>query len=107
VSEETVTFNLELNIERALSNARQLETLLYRSIALTRKMGLPDDLNEGLYKIQRMVLAVRMLHTAILALHAASGPIGWALAIIGILSGAAVAGDVMLEIKASMPAPVI
>ena len=87
-SEETVTFNLEVNTEYSLDSIRRLETVLYRSLALTRRMGLPDDINEQIYQIQRLVMVIRLLHTSMIALQAASGPIGWILGGIGVASAA-------------------
>jgi len=97
-SEETVTFNLELNVEQAISEIRRLETLLFRSIALARRLGLPEDIDEQIRKIQRFIMIVRLAHTAVIALNAASGPIGWALAIVGGLSAAVSASDFIISL---------
>jgi hypothetical protein len=91
--EETVTFNLELNVEKTFSEFRKLELLMYRTFALLRRFGLPDDISRGFYLIQRAILSIRMLQTALIALDAASGPVGWALAIVGIGSAAMTLAD--------------
>jgi len=90
MSEETVTFNLELNTEQALSSIRQLEGLLYRSLALIRRLGLPEDMNQAIYEMQRMIMTIRLLHTAIILLESASGPIGWLRA--GVATGTTLVG---------------
>ena len=41
-------------------------------------------------------MTIRLAHSAMIALHAAAGPIGWAFAAVGILSAAFSASD-MLE----------
>jgi hypothetical protein len=91
--EETVTFNLELNVEQAYSNMRRLELLLYRTIALARRFGLPDNVTEWFYLVQRAVLSIRMLQTSLMMLYTASGPVGWALGIVGLSSAAMTMGD--------------
>jgi len=82
--EHLVTFNLELNVEQALSNLRRMETLLYRTMGLIGRMGLPENIDQAVAKIQQLIMTIRLLHSAIIALEAASGPIGWAFAGVGI-----------------------
>lgn len=91
MSEETVTFNLELDVSQAISDGRKLETVLYRSIALTRKIlrmfGIDDEnatIDYVISKGQKVIMTIRLMHTAITAFYAASGPLGYALAGIGI-----------------------
>ena len=93
-----ISFNLELNVEQALSEVRRLETLLFRSLGLLRRLGLPEDMRKGISDLQRMIMTIRMLHTAIIALQGATGPIGWALALVGLGTGIASASDMMLSI---------
>jgi uncharacterized protein YaaW (UPF0174 family) len=95
--EETATFNLELNVEQCVSEIRRLETLLYRSLALAKRLGLPENINQAISQIQRLTMVIRMLHTAIIALQAASGPIGWALAGVGIASAGLTIIDMSYE----------
>jgi hypothetical protein len=77
--ERDITFNLEVNVEKSLSNIRQYEMILFRCLGLAQRLGLPDNISAGIREVQRMVMMVRLLHTTILALEAASGPVGWAL----------------------------
>jgi hypothetical protein len=95
---QDITLNLELNVEKAYDNARRLETLFFRTLGLMRRIGLPEDISAAVYKIQRLIMVIRMAHTAILAFEAASGPIGWALAIVGISSAALSATDLVFSI---------
>jgi uncharacterized protein YigA (DUF484 family) len=99
LSEETITFNLELNVEQAIDNTRRLETLLFRTLGLVRRLTGSESLDDAIYKIQRMVMIVRMAHTAVIAFQAASGPIGWALAAVGIVSATVSAGEFLAELK--------
>lgn len=97
--ERDITFNLELNVEQAISHARQLETLMFRCLSLSRRLGLPEDISQQIYQIQRWVMAIRMAHTAMIALEAASGPIGWALAIVGGVSATVSMGELVVETR--------
>jgi len=69
--EETVTFNLEINVEQTYSELRKAELVLYRYLSLARRAGLPEDLSRALGFIQRQIMFVRMLTTAIIALNLA------------------------------------
>jgi hypothetical protein len=91
VSEETVTFNLELDVSKAMSDTRKLETVLYRAVGLTRRIlkafGLSEEtatIDQVIYKGQKVIMTIRLMHTAITAFYAASGPLGYALAGVGI-----------------------
>jgi len=95
VEDHTVTFNLELNVEQTLSEIRRLETLLFRTISLIRRLGLPEDIDALISKIQRTIMTVRILHTSLIALQAASGPVGFALAGVGIATAALSFTDVI------------
>ena len=71
MSEETVTFNLELNVGEALGEARKFELVLSRIFGLLARLGLPADLTAAIRKIQQVIMTIRMLHTAIIALNTA------------------------------------
>jgi hypothetical protein len=96
--EETVTFNLELNVDSVIDNARRLEALLFRTLGLIIRICGDENIDAAISKIQRFVMVVRLAHGAWLAFQAASGPIGWAWAIVAGLSAAATASDFMLSI---------
>jgi len=76
-SDESVIFNLELNVEPLLDNARQIEGLLSRSLGYMQRLTGNEDLNNALRMVQRVTMAIRLLHSAIIAMELASGPIGW------------------------------
>lgn len=88
--QETITFNLELDVSQSYDSLRKIETVLYRTISLTRRIlkqfGLEESatIDQVIYKGQKVVMTIRLMHTAMTALMAASGPLGWALAGIGI-----------------------
>lgn len=97
MSEETVVFNLELDVTQTINDARRLETLLFRSLGLLRRLCGNESIDALIDKTQRAVMIVRLLHTSIIALEAASGPVGWALAGIGIVSAALSASDLVFD----------
>jgi len=96
--EETATFNLEINVEQALSNLRQIEGLLFRTLGYVQRLGLPENMNQAIRVIQRVTMAIRLVHSAIIAMELASGPIGWwrvGLALAGVgFTVAGIASDV-------------
>ncbi len=108
MSETTeIEYLLTVNLEQCATQIQQFERLLFRSLSLLRRMGLPEDVTQGINTIQRMITTLRMLRISLLALQAAAGPVGWATALIGLTIGMAEAGelgvDVVTEIKKSLP----
>jgi hypothetical protein len=86
MSEEEVTFNLEINVEPALNSIRQVEGLTFRTLGYMQRLGLPENFNQAIGVVQDFTMVVRLAHSAIIALQLASGPIGWwraGLAIVG------------------------
>ena len=84
--EETITFNLELNVEKAVSSSRRIELIIFRVLGLwvrvCKLFGLPPDSPaiQIVQKIQEVTMVLRQLHSTIIFVEAASGPIGWAMA---------------------------
>ena len=68
------------------TSIRQFEQILIRSLILTRRLGLSDDLSNAAAQIQRTILLVYQLNSALAALAAASmaNPVGLILAVTGI-----------------------
>lgn len=91
--DHTVSFSFEINLEPAMENLRQYQTLLYQTMALARRFGLPEDIDSAISKMQRMIMIANQLRLTIIALEAASGPVGWALAGVGLLTTAVTTGE--------------
>lgn len=89
---------MEIDVSRAYDDARRLETLLYRTTGLMRRLFGNEDLDAAIFKVQRLIMIIRMAHTAMIAFEAASGPIGYALALVGIASAAMSAGEFVMEL---------
>jgi hypothetical protein len=100
MSEEdhTVSFSLEVNVEKAHENIRKLQTLLYRTLGLFRRLGLPEQIDSAIMKVQRFIAVMNQARLAAAAFQTAVGPIGWGLAIVGGLSTAVATADFMAEL---------
>lgn len=83
VEDHTVSFSLEVNVQKAYENVRQLQTILYRTFALWRRAGLPEDVDEAISKIQQIISLLNQMRLTAIAAYTATGPIGWALALVG------------------------
>ena len=75
----TVSFSLEVNVEKAYEDIRKLEMLLYRIIGLFRRLGMPEDVEQAIIKVQKAIAILNMYRLTVAAAQAAAGPIGWAL----------------------------
>jgi len=84
VEDHVVSFSLEINVEEALTNIRRAQTLLFRTLALMQRLGLPENIQAAVTQIQRLISIMNQLRLAAIALQAASGPIGWGLAAVGV-----------------------
>lgn len=97
--EHEIIYELEVDNSKARASLRQVETLAYRVIGLFRRIGLPENIDAAIQKIQRAIATIRLLHSSLVALEAASGPIGWALAITGIISAAWSTYDYAMDLR--------
>jgi hypothetical protein len=88
MSEEAVTFNLEINVEPALNGIRQIEGLTFRTLGYTDRIlnaAGAKDIAGAVRIFQEITMVVRLAHSAIIAFEMASGPIGWWRAILGLV----------------------
>jgi hypothetical protein len=60
--------------QKAFSVFRQLEQVILRYLVLARKMGLPNDINQAISSVAKLIVVVRMLQMTISM--AAKGPLG-------------------------------
>lgn len=81
MSEETVTFNLEINIEPTYGNVRRLEAMAMRALSHLEKAGVVTDeqTKRKINELQTIITLARMAQivyrTAMLGT-----PLGWAYA---------------------------
>jgi len=64
-----------------------------RLFILIKRISPNEDFNEAIATVQRFIFIINSLRISILALEASSGPVGWALAGLGILSAGVFALD--------------
>jgi hypothetical protein len=67
----------------ARGDLREVEYIIYRVTSLLRRMGLPAEIDQAIDKVQKLIFAVRVLHTTIILLESTSN-FGF---ILGIISG--------------------
>ena len=97
IQDYQVSFSLQVNIEDAYEEIRRLQTVLYRIMGLLRRMGLPEEIDEAIAKIQRLITILNTLRLTIAALHAAAGPIGWLLAGVSMITTGATISEYIME----------
>ena len=55
------------------------------------------NISEAIARLRKMIAITNQLRLAFIALHAASGPVGWALAIIGVAGFAVTTAETMRD----------
>ena len=82
---DTKTDNVQKKTEQTIISVRQFEQILIRSLVLTRRQGLNDDLSNAATQIQRTTLLIYQLNAALQALSVISmaNPVGAVLAVTG------------------------
>lgn len=99
---ETKEFKFRADTKQAEDDLKQLDVTLNEVISLAygltsilSRLGLNEDVTRALRQLQSLISTLNMLRTSMLALYAASGPVGWALAGIGVIgAGVSMAGTV-------------
>ena len=85
---DDVSFSLEINIEKAYVEVRRLQTLLYRTLDIAQRMSGSPELDALITKTQRLISILNQARLTIAAFQIAAGPIGWGLAIVGLVGTA-------------------
>jgi len=88
---------LRANFGEARGELREMEYVLYRTTSMLHRLGLPPEIEQGIQKVERMIMMVRMLHSAMVYFEAGT-PLGWILAIISGFALAASASDFALSL---------
>ena len=97
--DHTVSFSLEINVEKAYTNMRKLQTILYRALGLFRRLGLPENIDHAIVRMQRFIALLNQARLATIALSAASGQYGWAIAGIGLAATVVSTNDLMYDLS--------
>lgn len=77
--DHTVSFSLEVNIEKAYEDIRRVQTLLYRTLGLVSRLTGNENVDLAIRHIQRLIAWLNQLRLTIAAFEATTGPIGWAM----------------------------
>lgn len=92
--------DIEQQLETVESKTKQttvsyadLYNVLQDIFIITKRMGLPEEAEELLNYIQRLIALANSLRIAFIALHAASGPVGWLIAGLGLTTSLIYATD--------------
>lgn len=82
--DEGVSFSLEVNVGKVEDDVRRLETVLYRTMGLVRRLTGSEDLARSIAAMQRAIAVTNQLRLALRALQlarmAAGDPLAWATA---------------------------
>ena len=81
VDDTTVSFSLGINLDQAMTNVRKLQMVVYRTIGLFRRLGLPEPIDRAIAKVQQFIMIANEARLTIIALNAAMAttPFGWLL----------------------------
>jgi hypothetical protein len=93
VTDETVSFSLEINTEEAMVELRKVQTAIFRVLGLLRKHFGDDDFDAIMNNLMKLLTLVNQIRLAVIALEIASGPVGWLLAGVGALTVVSTASD--------------
>lgn len=96
----TVSFSLEVNVGPAYTSMRRLQTVVYRTLGLFRRLGLPAPIDAAISKIQRFIAVANQARLTTIALNAAlaSTPFGWLLFGLSAATLALDAGDLTMDL---------
>ena len=97
VTDETVSFSLEINVDEAMVELRRVQTALFRLFGLLRKHFGDDRFDAVISRIMELITLINQARFALAALQiafAGAGPVGWILAGVGVLSAASAISDI-------------
>jgi len=73
----------ERDLQRATPILAEMNQLLQQSLGLLGRMGLPEEIEAQIRQVQRLITVLNQLRLTLIAIQAASGPYGWAIAALG------------------------
>ena len=85
---------------RLSSTIDKLIIVTNSAVALFRRMGYGEEYAEQIDKIQRLIMLLNLARATMLATAAASGPLGWAYAGVGIVGTVLAAEDTIASLFA-------
>lgn len=86
--EKKISYEFDVSVETMEQKILKVQTLLYGILGIMRHMGLPDEINDAIMRVQRLIAVLNMLKAAYATLTAArmaaGDPFAWATAIIAV-----------------------
>ncbi len=83
VEDHQISFSLEINVQKAVDDLRRVQTILYRTLGLLQRMGLPENIDNAVWKLRTMIRIANQARLALRALQAArmatGDPLAWAM----------------------------
>lgn len=87
------------SLQLSYSELRAIEVTATRLMRIISRMSGSENVDAAIRKIQNLIITIKLAQAAIHAFEVASGPIGWALAIVGGVSAVVSVGDFMMETR--------
>lgn len=80
------TYDIEVNVDirKATEELKKYSVVLYGILGILSRMGLGEEFTEIMRKIQQMIATINMLRASLILLQTASGPVGWAMAVVSV-----------------------
>jgi len=94
MSTEDIEYLLTVNISDAVSQLRQAEAVLMRTLSLVRRISGDENLNNAITMLQRMITIARSLQYALIAIQSAT-PFGMVLGLVSLVSTSFMAQDMI------------
>ena len=73
-------------LESTLQTFREIERLALRWLVLSRRLGLPDDVDQAINKVAQLITSIRMLQISMSLLYA-TNPLTAAIGVAGLIGG--------------------
>jgi hypothetical protein len=83
-------------LARQILTMQELTRIMYRLMAILRRLGLPPEMERAIGQISRLIMITRMLLMAFKMIELSS-PYGWIMGILGIAVAGLSVGDEMME----------
>lgn len=90
-----ITYNLRVDTTKTARDLLKVQTLLYGTLGILHRLGLPEPIDAAIIKIQRLISTLNMLRMSLIAVEAAAGPVGWAMAGISVAGTVLTIGDTL------------
>ena len=92
------TDKLKVEAGHARGELREVEYIFYRLTSLLGRMGLPKEIDHAIMILQRLILTIRILHSALIFMQMGT-PYGVVLAAFSIMGATITAGEMATEFE--------